>query len=59
VTHNMYPPPEFYEEMAKDCRCCPDCSSPPCDGVCAGGMCDEWCHCDDDENCSDSEDEFG
>ena len=39
----------FYAEMAKHCRCCGSCSPRPCDGVCAGGMCDEArCSCDDD-----------
>ncbi len=47
MTTKGQPPPEFYEVMARHCRCCTDCSNPPCDGVCAGGMCDEQCHCDD------------
>jgi hypothetical protein len=42
------PPPEFYEELAKDCRCCRTCVNTPCDGVCAGGVCDQYCHCDND-----------
>ena len=52
------PPASFYERMAKDCRCCPECQNAPCDGVCAGGMCDEMCWCDDsdeDEDCDADE----
>lgn len=49
--NEMYPPTEFYDEMAKHCRCCSRCGNPPCDGVCAGGMCDEMkCLCDDDRD---------
>jgi hypothetical protein len=55
------PPPEFYEEMAKDCRCCQECATVPCDGVCAGGMCDLMCRCDDrddrDDDLSDGNDD--
>jgi len=41
------PPPEFYEECAKHCRCCPLCWSVPCDGCCAGGICDDFdCKCE-------------
>lgn len=38
---------EFVRGMAKHCNCCPDCSSVPCDGVLAGGLCDESCVCED------------
>lgn len=46
---DMFAPPEFYEAMAKDCRCCPTCWQVPCDGVCAGGLCDMHCRCDEDD----------
>jgi len=39
---------EFLESMIKHCKCCPYCSNIPCDGILAGGMCDEICNCDDD-----------
>lgn len=32
----------FVEGAAKHCRCCSCCRNPPCDGVLAGGMCDEF-----------------
>lgn len=47
---DVLPPPEFYEEMAKDCRCCPVCEQVPCDTVCAGGVCLSWCRCSWDED---------
>lgn len=35
-------------EMSKHCRCCALCGqNPPCDGVLAGGLCDDVCSCDD------------
>jgi hypothetical protein len=46
--YDWNPPPSFFREMAKACRCCQTCGQPPCDGVLAGGMCDEYCHCRDD-----------
>ena len=46
---NGLPPPPFFEEAAKHCDCCEQCSSFPCDGCCAGGICDRApCRCDDD-----------
>jgi hypothetical protein len=36
----------FVREQRKHCRCCTQCGTSPCDGVLAGGMCDQWCHCD-------------
>lgn len=49
------PPPEFFEHMAKDCHCCPDCEvEPPCDGCCAGGACDHSrCTCGEEEERDD------
>jgi hypothetical protein len=39
------------------CRCCQWCSSPPCAGVEAGGMCDQLrCSCDDEPESSDYHD---
>ena len=47
------PPQHVIDEWKKHCRCCPHCSPNPCDGVAAGGMCDNVeCDCfgdDDDE----------
>ena len=51
------PPPEFFEEMAKHCRCCQECSNPPCDGVCAGGMCDQHCSCEEPDYYEPDEDD--
>ena len=49
-------PPEddeaaFMEEMAKHCRC----TSGPCDGVLAGGMCDEFIDDPDDDTIWDAD----
>lgn len=38
----LEPPPEVIEAWARDCRCCPFCRQVPCDGVMAGGMCDDF-----------------
>lgn len=43
----------WLEECAKDCHCCPICWDFPCDGVMAGGLCDDMCICDDYEEESD------
>lgn len=57
---DMMPPQGLIESLAKDCRCC-DCAvchpgGVPCDGLLAGGMCDEaTCRCDDEEECDDDE----
>lgn len=47
------PPAEFFHAVSRDCRCCVDCADVPCPGVCAGGMCDEMCHCDDRDDLED------
>ena len=39
---------QWLYDLAKDCKCCPDCSEQPCEGLMAGGLCDEMCMCDDD-----------
>ena len=39
---------EFVSELASHCFCCQECSSIPCDGVLAGGLCDNLCSCDDE-----------
>jgi len=43
------PPPDVMEAFAKDCHCCRECSSPPCDEVMAAGVCPRRCSCDEDE----------
>lgn len=53
---NVLPPPHVIEEMMKHCRCCPCCRNPPCDGVMAGGLCDEF-GCEDDEYRDDREED--
>lgn len=40
----------WFDNAARICRCCPFCSSRPCDGCLAGGVCDRMrCTCEDDE----------
>ena len=59
ATENHMPPPEFFEEMAKDCRCCPECGHDvPCATACAGGVCFGFCTCAEDEDRQREEDEF-
>lgn len=42
-----YPPDEVMQEWAKHCFCCPVCGHSPCEGVMAGGPCDDRdCECD-------------
>lgn len=46
------PPQHVIEEWKKHCQCCPHCSVHPCDGVAAGGYCDNVdCDCDCQECC--------
>ena len=40
---------EFIDSMSQHCHCCPICQSVPCDGVLAGGFCDDICNCDEEE----------
>jgi hypothetical protein len=60
---DMMPPPDVIEAFMKHCSCCQCCQNPPCDGVMAGGMCDERrCIRDDerdDEYYDDECDEYG
>lgn len=44
-----YRPPQYViDEWKRQCHCCPLCNQPiPCDGVAAGGLCDDLCDCDD------------
>ena len=53
---DFMPPPSFFEERAKDCRCC-ECTNPPCEGVCAGGVCDGLCVCRKDDFDFDDDDD--
>lgn len=43
-------PAEVMKDWISQCGCCSDCSQVPCDGVMAGGMCDESCECEDDDD---------
>lgn len=48
---------QFVEEMAKDCKCTP-LSNRPCDGLLAGGLCDDLHtdrECDDYERDEDND----
>lgn len=48
--NDYHPPQHVVEEWKKHCKCCPNCSDHPCDGVSAGGMCDDIeCICDNDD----------
>ena len=40
-------PDEVIEIWLSHCDCCRDCGSGPCEGVMAGGMCDQACRCED------------
>lgn len=40
---------EFLATCAAECRCCSRCAVVPCPGVTAGGLCDEMCHCAEDD----------
>ena len=40
----------YVDYCAAQCMCCPDCpdcQDVPCDGLLAGGWCDQLCCCDD------------
>jgi hypothetical protein len=49
------PPLHVVNEWLKHCTCCPQCQHKPCDGVMAGGMCDDACDCDDREEWSNDD----
>lgn len=40
-------PTDTVKEWISQCSCCPECSQVPCDGVMAGGFCDDLCECVD------------
>lgn len=46
-----YKPPQYVmNRWKRACSCCPECNPHPCDGVKAGGMCDQMpCMCCDDD----------
>lgn len=40
-------PDSVMNRWARTCNCCPICNQQiPCDGVMAGGLCDDLCDCD-------------
>lgn len=47
---------KFVEELAEKCTCTP-CGARPCDGLLAGGLCDDM-HPDDDWHDQDDQDDF-
>ena len=52
-------PESVIKQWAKSCSCCSQCSTVPCDSVCAGGVCDDLCDCDEDsQSYEDNEDYF-
>jgi hypothetical protein len=53
-----YPPDDVIEEWARTCRCCADCWSRPCDGCCAGGVCDAMpCRCHEEPSDWDAQED--
>ena len=40
----------WIEATALECQSCAWCTALPCDGCMAGGICDQWCHCAEDED---------
>ena len=46
---------QWIESCAKECKCCPICCTVPCDSVMSGGLCDEECHCDSDNDYDEDE----
>jgi hypothetical protein len=50
------PPPEVIEAWVKECHCCRECGvDVPCPGVCAGGLCDGACRCNDEDGYCEKE----
>lgn len=50
----------WLDELAKECHCCERCNGPgPCEGLMAGGFCDDTCFCGSeiDEDDYDYDDE--
>ena len=48
---------QWLDELAKECHCCERCNgSAPCEGLMAGGFCDEMCLCDFECNVDDDDD---
>ena len=42
-------PQDVIENWLKECHCCPLCGQDrPCEGVMAGGLCDDFCQCDEE-----------
>lgn len=50
---------EFLESIVDDCECCDRCHGRPCDGVAAGGLCDGYCACSDDDDLDDDVEDEG
>ena len=47
---------EWLNKLAKECNCCEQCCGKPCEGLMAGGFCDEMCLCDFECNVDDDDD---
>jgi len=39
---------KWLQELAEECTCCRNCVDPPCEGLMAGGFCDELCFCEEE-----------
>jgi hypothetical protein len=53
------PQKKVIDEWMEDCTCCDVCQAKPCDGVMSGGLCDNLCYCDEEEEVDDGMDECG
>jgi len=53
------PPMSVVKAWIKQCNCCPICNQQiPCDGVRAGGLCDDMCGCDSWDELDDPENTY-
>jgi len=43
-------PGEVMKEWINQCDCCSECSSVPCESVICGGLCDNACECEEDDD---------
>jgi hypothetical protein len=48
----------YLADAAAACCCCPDCGLVPCEGVLAGGVCDDLCICPEDGDFGDDWDDW-
>jgi len=60
MKHEAEPGPDYVvAEWMSQCTCCPHCNQPiPCDGVQAGGMCDDMCDCEQLQDSYNEDDRY-